>query len=115
MYSHRLGHAGRRGGASRDGDQQRQKKKNGEEGKGDADADLWLVGGASNVGCAVLRTEGFEVNMQHKPEVLDRADRLEAGGGPAVSKWSELRLTTALDNGLAWCRSSEAPALSCFP
>eukprot|EP00903_Cladosiphon_okamuranus_P008792 g8421.t1 len=62
VYSHRLGHAGRGGstGGRRQG------------GGGDADqdargsdesadtGDLWLVGGASNVGCAVLRMEGFE-------------------------------------------------------
>lgn len=33
----------------------------GEEGEGASG--LWLVGGASNVGCAVLRTEGFLVSV----------------------------------------------------
>eukprot|EP00904_Undaria_pinnatifida_P001293 jgi/Undpi1/11164/HiC_scaffold_30.g13462.m1 len=41
VYSHRLGHA-RSTGTQED------------------ESDLWLVGGASNVGCAVLRAEGFE-------------------------------------------------------
>eukprot|EP00752_Nemacystus_decipiens_P005296 g4804.t1 len=64
VYSHRLGHAGRSSSRAAEG----QPRGEG-SGYGDADSDacnaadagdLWLVGGASNVGCAVLRMEGFE-------------------------------------------------------
>ncbi|CAM9695214.1 unnamed protein product [Ascophyllum nodosum] len=52
VYSHRLGHAGRGRGGEGGSPTCEQEGGNG--------ADLWLVGGASNVGCAVLRSEGFE-------------------------------------------------------
>ncbi|CAM9442122.1 unnamed protein product [Pylaiella littoralis] len=67
VYSHRLGHAGRRKGSEETaggGEADRQGNRNaddaGSSDEEDDDADLWLVGGASNVGCAVLRVEGFE-------------------------------------------------------
>lgn len=67
MYSHRLGHAGRKGADAR-----------GEPAVGQEDADLWLVGGASNVGCAVLRMEGFVVSHTLRGEAVGI---LGGGGG----------------------------------